>query len=273
MAAWAFPVLSAAFVWWFSTGVIVVLDHLPSRTFGWSMLGATLLAGYAFHVLAGLGGDVSQHGAYAGFAAALVIWAWQEMSFLMGFITGPYRRTCPPDSTGWAHFKRGVGAVLYHELAIAAGGAAICGLSLGAANQTALWTYMLLWAMRVSAKLNLFAGVRNVSPRFLPPHLAYLGGFFRQRSMNALMPLSITAGTLASTLLIQRAAAAASPFALTEAVLLSTMAVLGTVEHWALVIPVPFEALWNWYLQLRTTPTPAVPQPAIAGPAPAPKVT
>jgi putative photosynthetic complex assembly protein 2 len=265
MADWAYPAFCAVFVWWFSTGVIVVLDHLPQRTFGWSMLAATVLAGYAFQVLGGLGADMSEHGAYAGFMCALVIWAWQEMSFLMGFITGPYRRAVPYDSAGFTHFLRGAGAVIYHELAIVAGGAAICGLSLHAENKTALWTYMLLWLMRISAKLNLFAGVRNVSPRFLPVHLQYLSGFFRQRPMNALIPLSLTAGTVASTLLIQQAQSATTPYAQTSATLLATMAVLGTVEHWALIVPVPFESLWNWYLRVRTETKIVVPPTSIAG--------
>ena len=39
--------------------------------------------------------------AYAGFAAAIVIWGWHEMSFLMGAVAGPNRAECPPDATGW----------------------------------------------------------------------------------------------------------------------------------------------------------------------------
>ncbi|WP_337221294.1 DUF3623 family protein, partial [Vibrio parahaemolyticus] len=67
-------------------------------------------------------------------------------------------------------------------------------LTLDAANATALHSYLLLWGMRLSAKLNLHFGVRNFSEEFLPPHLLYLKSFFRRRRMNALWPLSIVAG-------------------------------------------------------------------------------
>ena len=248
----ALPIGFALFVWWFSTGVIIFLDNLPQRSFRWSMLGVTLLAGLAFHRLGTASADVSVHGAYAGFVCALTIWAWQEMSFLMGVITGPRRVACAPECRGWAHFRHGVQVVIHHEVAIAAGAVAIAAFCWGGANQVALATYVILWGMRVSAKLCLFLGVRNVSERFLPPHLAYLGCFFRQRRMNALLPVSVLVGSVLSGLIIQRAMAApAGSFDAVAATLVATMAVLGVVEHVMLVLPIPFEALWNWYLRTR----------------------
>ncbi len=271
MVLW--PVASALFVWWFATGLIVVLDHLPQASFRWSMLGATLLAGYGFHVLASVGADTTVHGAYVGFLCAIAIWAWQEMSFLMGFITGPSRRPCPLGVRGFARFMHGVSVVIYHEAAIVAGGVAIWAISLGDANRTALWTYLILWGMRVSAKLNLFAGVRNVSERFLPPHLAYLGGFFHQRPMNALMPISISLGSVLGVILVQRAGSPdAGAYLTTQYVLLATMVILGVIEHWFLVVPVPFEELWSWYLRARSKAPPlpmiAASDPVSAGPSP-----
>jgi putative photosynthetic complex assembly protein 2 len=252
MQLYLLPIGFALFVWWFSTGLIVFLDHLPARTFRWSLLGATVLCGFAFHRLAQIGDDTTVHGAYAGFVCALVVWGWQEMSFLMGIITGPRRHACAQGCTGWAHFVHGVQVVIYHELAILLGFLAIAGLSWGGANQVATMTYAILWGMRVSAKLNLFLGVRNVSERFLPPHLRYLGSFFRQRPMNALLPVSVSVGIVLSVILVQRAAdPAATPFAAASTTFLAAMMVLGVVEHWALVIPVPFEDLWNWYLRSR----------------------
>jgi putative photosynthetic complex assembly protein 2 len=252
MALYGLPVAFALFVWWFSTGLIVFLDHLPRRTFPWSLLGASVLAGFAFHTIAGIAYDTTVHGAYAGFVCALVVWGWQEMSFLMGIITGPRKTACRPDCRGWQRFRHGVEVVIYHELAIVVGAVAIVGFSWGGSNLVAVWTYMILWGMRVSAKLNLFLGVRNVSERFLPDHLRYLGGFFRARPMNVLMPVSVTVGVVLSTILIQRAAdPAASDFEATSTVFLAAMMVLGVIEHWALVIPVPFEELWAWYLRTR----------------------
>jgi putative photosynthetic complex assembly protein 2 len=252
MALYGLPIAFALFVWWFSTGLIIFLDHLSRRTFPVSLLGASVLTGFAFHALTWINDDTSVRGAYAGFVVALIVWGWQEMSFLMGIITGPRKHACAHDCRGWKHFAHGVQVVIYHELAISAGFAAILAFSWGGANQVATMTYVILWGMRISAKLNLFLGVRNVSERFLPVHLRYLGSFFRQRPMNALMPISVTTGMVLSVILVQHAAdPAATEFAATSATFLAAMTVLGVVEHWALVIPVPFEELWNWYLWNR----------------------
>ena len=252
MTLYGLPIAFALFVWWFSTGLIIFLDHLSRRTFPLSLLGASVLAGFAFHALTWISDDTSVRGAYAGFVVALIAWGWQEMSFLMGIITGPRKHACAHDCRGWKHFLHGVQVVIYHELAILVGGAAIIGFSWGGANQVATWTYSILWGMRISAKLNLFLGVRNVSERFLPLHLRYLASFFRQRPMNALLPVSVTAGLVLSTILVQRAAdPGASVFQATSTTFLAAMMVLGVVEHWALVIPMPFEELWTWYLRNR----------------------
>jgi putative photosynthetic complex assembly protein 2 len=118
-------------------------------------------------------------------------------------------------------------------------------VSWGGANQVGVWTYAILWGMRVSAKLNLFLGVRNLNESFLPVHLRYLGSFFRIRDMNLLFPLSVTAGLILSVVLVQRAASP-DPFTATALTFAATMMVLGVVEHWAMILPVPFAALWQW---------------------------
>jgi putative photosynthetic complex assembly protein 2 len=177
---------------------------------------------------------------------------------LMGFITGPRRRACPAGCAGVAHFWHGTQAVIWHELMIAAGAGVICWLSWGAANQLALWTYGVLWGLRLSAKLNLFLGVRNLNVELLPPHLAYLASFFRARPMNALFPLSVSVATVLTLLLFQRAVGQdASSFEASAFTLLGTMMALGLVEHWFMVVPLPFAELWAWYLRHRE-PAPSV---------------
>ena len=54
-----------------------------------------------------------------------------------------------------------------------------------------VWTFMPLWLMRTSAKLNVFLGGINLGEEFLPPHLRYLLSFMARRPMNVLMPLSL----------------------------------------------------------------------------------
>ncbi len=244
--------LFALFVWWFSTGVIIALDNLPRQTFRWSMVGGTAVLAASFWGLARTAADASVGGAYAAFTYGLLVWGWQEMSFFMGFVTGPRRRPCSAGSTGWHRFGEAVGAMLYHEFAIAASAVAVFALTWGAPNQVGTWTFTILWLMRQSAKLNVFLGVRNLNEEFLPEDLRYLGSFFTCKPMNLLFPVSITAATIGAALLAYRAAeAAAGSFTATGLTILATMAALGLLEHWLMVLPLPFAALWRWALGVR----------------------
>ena len=38
------PVLFAIFIWWFSTGVVLLLNGMPRTTFRWSVLISSVLA-------------------------------------------------------------------------------------------------------------------------------------------------------------------------------------------------------------------------------------
>jgi putative photosynthetic complex assembly protein 2 len=252
MLRYALPILCACLAWWFATGAILYLDGLPRRTFRWSMLGATLLAGAALYVLALASAQASAGGAYLAFAAGVVVWGWVEMSFLMGWVTGPRRHGCALGCRGWRHFVHAIEAILYHELALIAAAAAVLAVSWGSANPVGAWTFLILWAMRQSAKLNLFFGVRNLGAELLPPHLAYLKSFFTRKPMNLLFPVSVTAGTVGAALLVQLALAA--PAGSGQAVgfmMLATLLALAVLEHWLLVLPLPVDALWAWSLRAR----------------------
>jgi putative photosynthetic complex assembly protein 2 len=248
------PVLYALFLWWFSTGLILYLDGLPRRTFRWSMLGATAMTLAAFWGLAATRDSTDVGGAYAAFTYGLVIWGWHEMSFLMGYVTGPRREPCPEGCSGWRHVGHAVAAVLWHELAIAATALAMVALTWGGANQVGTWIFLLLWAMRLSAKLNIYLGVPNLTEQFLPEHLGYLKSFMRKRPMNPLFPVSVTIGTIVATRLVDRAwAAGEGSFDATAFTFVAVLLALAILEHWFLVLPLPDAALWNWALRSRDT--------------------
>ena len=246
------PALFALCLWWFATGAILYLDGLPQRTFRHSMLGATVLLVAALFSLNHSAAQQSTAMAYCSFTRALIVWGWLEMSFLMGFITGPRKHGCPEGCSGPAHFWHATEAILHHELSILVCAVLIVAITWGDPNQTGTWTFMLLWGMRLSAKLNLHFGVRNFSEEFLPPHLTYLKSFFRRRRMNLLFPLSVTAGSIVTTLLVQQVTATGNSEAETVAcTLLATMSALAVIEHWFMVLPLPFNALWKWGLKSR----------------------
>ncbi|KNZ32866.1 MAG: photosynthetic complex assembly protein 2 [Methylibium sp. NZG] len=258
MTQFVVPVLFTLFVWWFSTGVILYLDGLPQRTFKWTMGAFTALLVLALGGLAASSVVASEAAAYCAFTCGLLVWAWQEVAFLLGYVTGPRRTACPPGATGWRRARYAFQAVQHHELALVLLGLAVLAVTWGGVNQTGLWTYLILWAMRQSAKLNVFLGVRNLNEGFLPDHLKYLQTYFARRPFNALFPFSVTLSTLFAVLMWQAALASApGSFEATSLALAAGLLSLAVLEHWFLVLPLPFEALWNWGLRSRT---PLVPE-------------
>jgi putative photosynthetic complex assembly protein 2 len=244
------PAIVAAFLWWFSTGLVLLLDGLPRTTFRWSLALATLMALAGIAMIGLSAGDASVASAYVGFIGALLVWGWQELSFLTGWITGPRVTAASARAGSWRHFRQAVAAILWHELAIAACGLLIAAITWHGANRVALWTYLVLWVMRSSAKLNLFFGVRNLNAELLPAHLAYLQSFFRRRRMNLLFPLSVVGGTAVATALALRALdPAASDFTTTGLALVAALLALAVLEHWLMVLPINVNAIWQWAMR------------------------
>jgi putative photosynthetic complex assembly protein 2 len=269
MSDLALPILYTLFAWWFSTGVILYLDGLPRHTFAWTLNGATLVLGAALWGLIHTRDDLSVSGAYCAFTCALLVWAWQEVAFLLGVVTGPRRSACPPGARGWRRFGFALQAVLYHELALIVLAIAVLACVGPGANRAGVWTFLVLWGMRQSAKLNIFLGVRNLGESLLPDHLKYLQSYFLRRPMNVLFPFSVTAGTSAAVAVWWRLIAEdASPHQTAALALTGTMLALGALEHWLLVLPLPTEVLWRWGLRSRTPPAiePVAPASGAAGP-------
>ena len=244
--------LSAIFLWWFSTGAILWRVRHADRTGHdahlWSvLLGLPLLAG-GFLGLHSTLGDASVRGVWLAFVSALAIWGWIELAFLSGIITGPNRSPCPPQADLPERFLRATGTILWHELVLVAALLAIWAISDGVANTTGLWTFVILFFARISAKLNLFFGVPRIHTEFLPRPLAHLASHFRHARMNWVFPLSVTALTFAAACWMERAAAAPTDAALVGHVLLTALTLLALLEHWFMVVPLPDQKLWRWML-------------------------
>jgi len=88
------PAAYALLLWWFTTGLILFLDGRPQTTFRLSMAVATAILLPTLYVLRSSAADLSVGGAYVAFSCAVLVWGWLEMSFLMGFITGPRTYAC-----------------------------------------------------------------------------------------------------------------------------------------------------------------------------------
>jgi putative photosynthetic complex assembly protein 2 len=227
-------------LWGLSTALIFYLDSLPARTFPFSMAAATLVLACCAYAMIHFKDNASDMAIAYSFAAGLLVWGWTEMSLYMGYITGPRKQRCADGCSGAKHFGHAVSANLWHELLVVAF-AILIWIS---GNATAFWCFTLLWLMHLSARLNVFLGVRNVSAEFVPPHMDVLKGFLRRRKMNWLFPFSC----LSLLALTVNLVAQPHTFTLTLA---TTLVVIGLLEHVLLMLPLPIERLWLWSLARR----------------------
>jgi len=184
--------------------------------------------------------------AYCSFTCAIMIWGWQELAFLLGYITGSRRSDCPAGLSGMRRAWYAFQTINYHELTLLSLGIVIFLMNLDAVNQTGFWTYVILWGMRQSTKINIFLGVLNFNEAFLPQHLKYLITYFRRRAMNFLMPFSILLSVIFLVPIWLRATSESSDYEMTSSALLGTLIALGLLEHLFLIMPFPSELLWKW---------------------------
>ena len=248
---YAVPAVFAAFIWWFSTGLVFLMVGLPRRRAGAVMVGSTAMAALALGGLAWSAQATGPMDAYAAFLCTLLIWAWHELSFLLGYLTGPNQRACPPGLSFPRRFLLAAGTLIHHELAILFTAGLMVAVTWDSPNQVGLWTYLVLWIMRLSAKLNLFLGVANRAEEALPAHLAYLASYFGRGRVNFLFPVAVSLSMLVAGLLTLAGIEATDPFLRTAFILVASLLALAVLEHWLMVLPLPSTAPWTWALRNR----------------------
>jgi len=244
--------LIALFCWWFSTGILLwrvrhadnsgAHHHLFSVLYALPLLFTGIIG---IHITAD---DMSVTGAYGAFLSALAIWAWIELAFLSGVITGPNRTRCPAWTPMAQRFVRAVGTIAWHEIALLIGLGALFLTTRGDENIFGFWTYAVLFFARISAKLNLFFGVPKINTEFITRPLEHLPSHFRHASMNALFPISITALTFAGSCWLERVVSADIPGREVGFALLAALTLLALLEHWFMVLPLPDQKLWRWMM-------------------------
>lgn len=261
MDALAVPIVMTLFVWWFATGAVLFMTGLPRGTHGWSFAIATLVGLGGLAALFASAQMTTPAGAYIAFFGAMAVWAWNEIGFLMGYVTGPRRTPSPPGLRGWARFVAATQTLIHHEVLILFSAIAVAAVTWDEPNQVGIRLFLVLWLMRLSTKFNIFLGVPNITVEFLPRHLGYLASYFVRRPMNGLFPFSITLSTLVTAWLCHSMLQApAGSFEATGHALVAALMALAVLEHWFLVIPLPFGELWSWGLASRP-PEPETPEP------------
>jgi putative photosynthetic complex assembly protein 2 len=245
----AFAIGFALFLWWFSTGAILMIVRLPRSAHPYAMVTAGMIAVLALAGMIATRDSIAPVGAFAGFTYGLIVWAALEMAFLLGYATGPRTTSCPPGLQGWPRFRAAFEAMAWHELSIFGAVGIMLAISWNAANHVAADVFLLLFAMRISAKLNIFFGAPNVSEEFLPDHLRYLGSYFQRDRVSGFFPLSVTLASLAFGFVVHAAITAQTDFGMAALTLVATLLALAIIEHWFLVLPVQDAALWRWALR------------------------
>lgn len=249
MAQYALPVLFTLIVWWLTTGLVLLAVNCRRVTYPWSLSLATLLLAGSLLCLQWVSDETSVAAAYLAFCCGVLIWGWLEVSYYTGMVTGPRPQACPAGVSGWRRFWLALQASLYHELAIIVLGGLVILLTWQAPNQVGTWTFVILWLMRWSAKLNIFFGVPNINLQWFPEHLRYLDSFIVRRPMNPLFPLSIMASLVTAGLVLSSLTHGdAAPEDVAAALLLGTLILLAILEHGFLVLPLHDSVLWHWAL-------------------------
>lgn len=246
MAQIALAVLYALFVWWFATGLVLLLViRRDARRIVLAVALALVPASLA--ILASSAATVSITNVYVAFSATIALWATQEVAFLTGAITGPRPRPCPDEARGFDRFCYALSAIFYHEVALVLAGACVVGVTWGGANQIGTMTFLVLWVMRLSAKFNLFLGVPVLNDSLLPERIAFVRSYFRRGPASLLLYLCLALAVPFTWMMV--ASALASPVKSAREVgdmLVATLLGLAVVEHAFMLLPLPIERLWHW---------------------------
>ncbi|MGB3471245.1 MAG: putative photosynthetic complex assembly protein PuhE [Erythrobacter sp.] len=241
------PFIVTVMIWFVATGLVAWADNRDSATFPKSLMigGIGGIAGLVVILLASQ--SVSDFAVYAAFVGALMVWGWHEIGFLTGAAAGPRRRPASEGVRGVERFKQASLTVIHHEVALALTALLLISLSWNLPNQIGATVFVMLFGLRLSAKINMFIGVPNSTAEMLPPHLAYLKTYFGPNRMTALLAVSIIAIIAVSAWFGSLAMAAPVGSAeIVGASLLTTLCLLGALEHVFLALPFRDGMLWGW---------------------------
>jgi len=244
--SWGLPLLAALFAWWAGTLAVLLLSRTRGRARRLALVGSWAVALLVLPLLLLLRPLESVGSVYLGFAAGLVLWGWQELLFLQGVAIGPRRTPSRPDREGMVRVREAVEAIAHHEIWLLAVLGVLAVLAWAAALPVALLTFGLLWAMRLSAKLNLFYGVPYPNGHLFPPRVRHLASFLGRPRRSGLLLVSLVGWAgLAAWLFLQGLGSGAEGTS-TAFFLLSGLTALGALEHLAFLFHFPLEGLWRW---------------------------
>ena len=249
--------LVAVFAWWFFTGAILLVvrraDAGDAVAHGRNVVLCVPLLALGAAGLVVSAEALTVVNVYIAFLSVLLVWGWIELAFLAGVITGPERRPCPPGLRPADRFWRAWRTVSHHEMLLLGAFACVTVACVHAPNAFGFWAFLVLFAARISAKLNLFFGVPRINTEFVPRPLAHIKSYFRRGPVTAAFPVGVTFLSIAAACFAERTVAATEAATQAGFALLAALAALAALEHWLMVVPLPDAKLWRWMLPDPTT--------------------
>jgi putative photosynthetic complex assembly protein 2 len=244
--------LFALFIWWFSTGAILMVVKRADRAgvgpparrapYGLPLFGLGLFGFWATL------GDTSVPGVYLAFLSALAVWGWVELAFLTGVVAGPNRHPCPRGVPEWERFIRAWGTIAYHEMLLVGLLIGLGALAWGAENGFRVLDLR-------GAVLRAHLGqAEPVSRRAQDQHrlpaapAAHLASHFRIAADELGLPDLGHGADLRDRLLAGTPLRRAHPGRGGGLRAARRADRACPLEHWLMVLPLPDEKLWRWML-------------------------
>lgn len=238
------PILVVIVAWWLGTGLVLYLQQtiVKVRTPLFVTLITVSAASLCAMVFTAQGSQPWQ--SYLGFVAAICLWGCIELSYYTGLIGGVHQRECPDNCSTGKRFRLALGASIWHEVSVLFVGGIVLTLLLNTENPVGLYSFLVLWLMRWSAKLNLFFGVPNFNTDWFPKRLAYAHSYIRRAPVTLFFPISVLSATLVAVDLISRTMASEGSEALIT-LLPGVLLSLAILEHLFMALPIADSELWN----------------------------
>ena len=248
-------------VWWLGTGAVFLAARGGPRRRRWAFGAATAMLGVALTALPALTRRSDVWGALLALGAGFTAWAWIELSFYTGYVTGPSRRIPPEGAPLAVRFRHALAACLWHELMIPALGLVLAALTADA-NPWALRIYLTFWVLHEVARINVLIGVPHPFAELLPRHLSHLTPYLQPRRAGWPLLFTLAAHVGAAGWLVVMALNHGGPAELVGWATMAALVALGWLEHLVLMLPIPLERLWRRM---------GMGQPSVPSPRPAPE--
>jgi putative photosynthetic complex assembly protein 2 len=217
---------------------------------------ATLMMGVALAAVPALSLRHDLGGILLALLAGFTVWAWVELSFYTGYVTGPSRAEPSPGAPLGVRFRYALKACLWHELAIPSLGVVLWILGASGGHLWSLWIFLTFWVLHEAARINVLIGVPHPFAELLPEHLGHLKPYLEPRPAGRALSWTLVAHGVAVVVLVGFSVLSAGTPAVLGWVAVTALVALGAIEHVVLLLPIPLDRLWR-AVGMGKAPTPA----------------